>query len=50
MFFKWLDIVGFKLFVEKVLIDFVLGVMVVVGLNGSGKSNIMDVICWVFGE
>lgn len=50
MLLKWLEMNGFKFFVDKVVIDFVFGMIVVVGLNGSGKSNIIEVICWVFGE
>jgi len=50
MFLKRLDIIGFKSFAEKVVIDFVPGVTAVVGPNGSGKSNITDAIRWVLGE
>lgn len=50
MYLKWIEIVGFKLFVDKIVIDFENSVIVVVGLNGSGKSNIIEVICWVLGE
>ncbi|MBS4189192.1 chromosome segregation protein SMC [Bacillus sp. FJAT-49705] len=50
MFLKRLDVVGFKSFAERILVDFVPGVTAVVGPNGSGKSNITDAIRWVLGE
>ncbi|KOP82107.1 chromosome segregation protein SMC [Cytobacillus solani] len=50
MFLKRLDVVGFKSFAERIMVDFVPGVTAVVGPNGSGKSNITDAIRWVLGE
>jgi chromosome segregation protein len=50
MFLKRLEVVGFKSFAEKSIIEFVPGVTAVVGPNGSGKSNITDAIRWVLGE
>lgn len=50
VYLKWIEIIGFKLFVDKIIIEFEDDVIVVVGLNGSGKSNIMEVVCWVLGE
>jgi chromosome segregation protein len=50
MFLKRLEVVGFKSFAEKSVIEFVPGVTAVVGPNGSGKSNITDAIRWVLGE
>ncbi|PLX85535.1 MAG: chromosome segregation protein SMC [Desulfuromonas sp.] len=47
---KRLEIVGFKSFVDKVVLDFQQGVTGVVGPNGCGKSNIVDAIRWVMGE
>ena len=50
LFLKRLDVVGFKSFAERIMVDFVPGVTAVVGPNGSGKSNITDAIRWVLGE
>lgn len=50
MYFKRLDIQGFKSFAEPVSIEFNNGVTCIVGPNGSGKSNISDAIRWVLGE
>lgn len=48
--FKVLELIGFKSFVDKMCFEFLLGIMVIVGLNGLGKLNIVDGIKWVFGE
>lgn len=50
MYFKRLEMHGFKSFAEPVLIDFHEGITCIVGPNGSGKSNISDAIRWVLGE
>ncbi|MDD3874086.1 MAG: chromosome segregation protein SMC [Methanosarcina sp.] len=50
MYFKRLDIQGFKSFAEPVSIEFHEGITCIVGPNGSGKSNISDAIRWVLGE
>jgi chromosome segregation protein len=47
---KKLEIVGFKSFRDKVVLDFSEGITSVVGPNGCGKSNIVDAIRWVMGE
>lgn len=50
MYFKRLELHGFKSFAEPVIIDFHEGITCIVGPNGSGKSNISDAIRWVLGE
>lgn len=50
MYFKRLEMHGFKSFAEPVVIEFHEGITCVVGPNGSGKSNISDAIRWVLGE
>ncbi len=50
MYFKRLEIHGFKSFADPSVIDFNEGVTAIVGPNGSGKSNISDAIRWVLGE
>ena len=50
MYFKRLEMHGFKSFAEPAVIEFHEGVTCIVGPNGSGKSNISDAIRWVLGE
>lgn len=50
MYFKKIDLQGFKSFAEPVTIEFHEGITCIVGPNGSGKSNISDAIRWVLGE
>ena len=50
MYFKRLELNGFKSFADPVTIEFTQGITCIVGPNGSGKSNISDAIRWVLGE
>ena len=50
LYFKRIELQGFKSFAEPVTIELNDGITCIVGPNGSGKSNISDAISWVLGE
>lgn len=50
MYFKKLEIFGFKSFADRLKIEFEPGITAIVGPNGCGKTNVVDAIKWVMGE
>jgi len=50
MHLKKLELVGFKSFADRTILELSSGLNAVVGPNGSGKSNIADALRWVLGE
>ena len=50
IYIKKLVMHGFKSFVRKTEIPLSSGINVIVGANGSGKSNVSDALCFVLGR
>lgn len=46
---EWFCIFGFKLFVDMIELRVEFGLIGIVGFNGCGKLNVLELLCWVMG-
>jgi chromosome segregation protein len=47
---KKIELIGFKSFKDRTVVQFDAGITGIVGPNGCGKSNIVDALVWVMGD